>query len=283
MKALWSLVLTIMVSLIASHASAPSQSKTYQVRGVVRELRPDKTQLVIKHEEIPGYMESMIMPFTVHEPKVFKAVKPGDIIEFRLTVNDREDWIDQIKVITHGAPPIVDKTSGLDVLKIGDQIPDLVFIDEKGIPLRLFGLRGKAVAFTFMFTRCPFPKYCPLLATKFRKVQSLLAADSSNSKNCLLLSVTIDPERDTPTVLNQYAQTHDADPIRWRFATGELQTVTTLALRCGVNFWEEKGVITHNLRTMLFGADGRLLRIYKDNSWKEEELVAALHEAALQK
>ena len=262
------LPLLLLASMLSLTAAEP---KTYEVRGVIRELRREKNQLIIRHDEIPGYMDAMVMPFTVRDPQLFKRVQPGDSVSFRLRVTDKEDWIETLKVTGRAAEPAAKKLPKLDPLKVGEPAPDFAFTDTRGRPVRLADYRGSAFAYTFIFTGCPFPKMCPLLSEKFAKVQALLGNSSAQ-----LLSVSIDPVHDTREVLAAYAKRHDADPKRWRIANGDLAAITAFALRSGANFWDEKGIINHNIRTVVVGPDGKVRRIFTDNDWTEKELSEIL-------
>ena len=260
------------LSLLALATSLHAEeTKLYDVRGIVREVRREKSQLVVRHDEIPGYMDAMIMPFTVRDVELFARVQPGDAVAFRLHVTDKEDWIDALKVTARAATPVADKLPKLDPLKVGDPAPDFTFTDSRGQPVRLTDFRGHAFAFTFLFTRCPFPKMCPLLTEKFAKAQTLLGDSGAQ-----LLSLNIDPAHDTPEVLAAYATRHRADPQRWRIATGDLAAITAFALRSGTSFWDEKGVINHNMRTVIVGSDGKVRRIFTDNDWTPEQLAELL-------
>lgn len=273
----------VVAALLVSHSIAWAEKpKEYSVRGVVRETRPAKSQLLVKHEEIPGYMDAMTMPFQVRDPKILDSVKAGDAITFQLHVTDKDHWIDAVKVVGAGekeAPR--PKTTDIAPFKPGDPLPALAFTDERGQPLRLEDYRGKALALTFIYTRCPLPNFCPLLSEKFRTVQESLLADPAAPKNWQLLSVTIDPENDTAEVLQRYAKTQRADAAHWRFATGELRDITVLGLRSGLEFWEGGSEITHNLRTVVFDAKGHMRKVFSENTWTAKELADELRAAAL--
>lgn len=165
-------------------------------------------------------------------------------------------------------------------LDVGDMLPDLAFINSEGKHLRLHDFHGRALLFTFIFTRCPLPEYCPLLGQKFAAIQKTLSADSAGPKNWHMLSLTIDPKNDTPEALDKYAAMLKADPECWSFATGDLATISRLALGLGADFWADKdGFITHHLRSVLVGADGRIRRIHTDNEWYPEEMAAEMRES----
>lgn len=273
----------LIVALLISHGMVwAEEARDYTVRGVVREARPAKSQLVVKHEEIPGYMDAMTMPFTVRDPKILESVKPGDAITFQLHVTDQDHWIDGLKIVGVGEKE-APRPKAMDIapFKPGDPLPALTFTDEHAKPLRLEDYRGKALALTFIYTRCPLPNFCPLLSQKFRTVQETLLADPAAPKNWQLLSVSIDPEHDTTEVLQRYAKTQRADAAHWRFATGELRDITVLGLRSGLEFWEGGSEITHNLRTVVFDAQGRMRKVFSENTWTPADLADELRAGAL--
>ena len=277
-------IFLIAALLISNSIVLAEETRDFTVRGVVRETRPAKSQLVVKHEEITGYMDAMTMPFQVRDPKILESVKAGDAITFQLHVTDKDHWIDGLKIVGAGAGDKEaprPKPTDIAPFKPGDPLPALTFSDERGQPVRLEDYRGKAIAITFIYTRCPLPNFCPLLSEKFRTVQESLKADPAAPKNWQLLSVTIDPEHDTAEVLQRYATAQQADAAHWKFATGELRDITVLGLRSGLEFWEGGSEITHNLRTVVFDAQGRMRKVFSENTWTAKELADELRAGAL--
>jgi protein SCO1 len=268
--------------MISNGPARAEETRDFTVRGVVREAVPAKSQLIVKHEEIPGYMDAMTMPFQVRDPKILESVKAGDAVTFQLHVTNKDHWIDGLKITGAGdKEPPRPKTTDIAPFKPGDSLPALTFSAENGKPLKLEDYRGKALAITFLYTRCPLPNFCPLLSQKFRTVQDTLLADPAAPKNWQLLSVSIDPEHDTAEVLQRYAKLQGADAAHWRFATGELRDITVLGLRSGLEFWEGGSEITHNLRTVVFDAQGRMRKTFSENTWTPAELADELRAGAL--
>jgi protein SCO1/2 len=258
----------------ASQLTADGAFKEYDVRGIVREIRWPKGELLIRHNAIPGYMGAMVMPFTVRDPNSLKKVAIGDEVGFRLHVSDADDWIDNIHVITRAVPGAQFNSKAkpsVAPLQLGDPFPECILRDELGVKFNLSDYKGRPFAYTFLFTQCSFPKMCPLLSQKFERVQSLLGGSDAQ-----LLSISIDPEHDTPKVLLAYAAAHKAERVRWRFATGQLKDITLLAQQSGAQFWDEKGTISHNLRTLVVGQNGRIRGILDGNDWTPEELADLL-------
>lgn len=269
--------------------SVQAEQKTFQVRGVIKEIKPGGKTAVIKHEEIPDYMPAMTMPLDVKDAKELAGLKSGDAITFRMIVTQDDGWIDQVQKVggvpasTNAvAPP--DKSFRrapiVEPLNIGDVVPDYKFTNQLGQPISLAQYRGQALAITFIFTRCPFPLFCPRMNDNFLAAQNQLLALPKGPKNWQLLSISFDPENDTPAVLKNYASQRTADPARWTFATGELFTIDGITEQLGLQFWRQDGSINHNLRTVVLDTKGRVQRVFAGNEWKPEELVAEMVKAA---
>jgi protein SCO1/2 len=170
----------------------------------------------------------------------------------------------------------------MDVLAPGNPVPDVRLTDESGTTRAFSDWRGKAIAVTFVYTRCPIPDFCPLMDRQFAAVQRELLADAALRDRVALLSVSFDPEYDTPAVLAEHARRAGADPRVWRFATGDRDAIAGFASRFGVSVIREGAdarEITHNLRTAVIGRDGRLIEMLSGNEWTASQLLDALRRA----
>src|SRR5438093_3514758 len=242
----------------ARSASPPGLSATqqvFQVKGVVKELKPDGKTVEIRHEEVTNYMPAMTMPFEAKNPKELTGLKAGDAVVFRLTVTDTNSWIDQIRKLTPPSPTELPSRStwrlvrDVDPLQVGDPLPEYHFTNEQGQAVSTRQFKGQALAITFIFTRCPLPNFCPLMSNHFSKAQKNLLARQGGPANWHLLTISFDPEFDTPAVLKAYAQRFGADAAHWSFVTGDLIDITAIAEQFGEKFWLEQGALNHNLRT----------------------------------
>lgn len=259
----------------------------YQVKGIVREVIPDQKKIKIEHEDIPGYMEKMTMLFEVKEAKELEGLQPNDPIAFRMIVTEDDGWIDQIKKTGPpvAAPPSAEnfrRTREVEPLAVGDPMPDYRFTNQLGHVVRLSDFRGQAYAITFIFTRCPFPTFCPQLSKSFEQTQTTLQAISPGPTNWHLFSITIDPQFDTLAVLRDYAQRYHADPKHWSFLTGELIDIDAIGEQFGLQFWRPSpdALPNHNVRTVVVDAAGRIQWVTPENSWKPEALVEQIVRAA---
>ncbi|MEY2428648.1 MAG: hypothetical protein QOJ40_1533 [Verrucomicrobiota bacterium] len=291
----WFLTLMGLVSLTAcdrahetkSRASGPgTNQQRFQVKGVIKELKADGKTVEIRHEEIPNYMPAMTMPFEARDPKELTGLKGGDAVSFRMTVTDTDVWIDQIRKLTPPKPNELPSRStfrfvrDVEPLQIGDPLPEYHFTNELGRAVSTSQFKGQALAITFIFTRCPLPNFCPLMSNNFGEAQKKLLAMSNGPTNWHLLTISFDPEFDTPVILKAYAQRYGADPKHWNFMTGDLIDITAISEQFGQMFWREEGALSHNLRTAVVDAAGRVQKIFEGNKWTSEELVAEMVKGA---
>ncbi len=264
-------------------AACGPQARQYPLEGQILAVRPATNELLIKHGDIPNFMPGMTMAFRVAEPKLLEDRAAGDVIKATLNVTDRDAWISTVEK-TGSAPvpevPAAGPAEGARLLTEGETAPDTALTDQNGHPLRLTDWRGFAVAITFIYTRCPLPQFCPMLDRRFAEVQRAVAADPALGGRVRLLSVSFDPDADTPQALTAHAAKLGADPDRWRFATAPRDEVDRFAIRFGVNVIRESdGTITHNMRTAVVGPNGQVTRLLDGSEWTAATLVADLRAA----
>ena len=277
---------TLVVALATACKEPTGDRQVFQVKGVVQELKPAEKTVVIKHEKIPDYMDAMTMPFEVKDVKELDGLQPGDTVSFRMIVTPEEGWIDQIKKLAAAAPVPPKLPDGMRVvreveaLNVGDAVPNYAFTNELEQAVSLHQFQGKAVAITFIFTRCPFPNFCPRMTSHFATVQEKLKTMPNAPTNWHLLTISFDVDVDTPAVLKQYALRQKYDADHWSFLTGALIDIDAIAEQLGLQFWKQEGTINHNLRTAVFDTQGQLQRIFKDNTWEPDELVQEIIKAA---
>jgi len=269
----------------ANSNSPPSAQQVFQVKGVVVSLKPREKTIEIKHQAIPNYMPGMTMPFDVKDTNEMKGLAPGDPVSFRLTVTDTEGWVDQVHkilTVTNGLTPPSPVTVIKNVprLQVGDTLPEYHFTNQFGKSFSTADFRGQALAITFLFTRCPFPTFCPRMANNFAEVQQQLLSTPNAPTNWQLLTISFDPDFDKPEVLKGYAEAHKYDPGHWTFATGALAEITTIADQFGLTFWSDNGSISHNLRTILLDPAGKVQKVFEGNAWTGPELAVEVNKAA---
>jgi protein SCO1 len=146
--------------------------------------------------------------------------------------------------------------------------PDFTLTSQDGAPATLRELRGKVVAVTFIYTSCP--DVCPMLSDKLARVQDELGPDFGTK--VAFLSITVDPEHDTPAVLKEYAELLDADLGGWTFLTGTQAAVREVARQYGVAVAKgADGQVDHTLLTTLVDRRGIMRVQYLGYRFDPEE------------
>ena len=264
--------------------TADSLVPSYEVRGIVRRFAPDRSTVSIEHEDIPGFMPSMTMPFTVKSQSEVSGLKIGDGISFRMTVTDKGLLLDQVKVIPAGDVHIASPTpspsstssSSARHLKEGEMVPFFSLTNQDGAHVGGDTFRDRPYILTFVFTRCPVPNFCPRISQNFSQLQNTIKADAALASKARLLSITLDPKFDTPEILKAYAEHQQADPAIWKFATGEAAQIDLLTQAFAVYVEPEGGTISHGLATALIGPDGTVIKIWRGNAWTPAEIISEL-------
>ena len=135
-------------------------------------------------------------------------------------------------------------------------------------------LNGGAWALTFIFTRCPLPDYCPMMSLRFHETVNLLR--EAEIKNWNLVSLTIDPEFDTETILEQYVKARGYDYDNWFFCRADINEVRKIGNPLGLSFNTQEFPIEHNLRTAVFDANSKLVEVFSGNKWTAQELAESI-------
>ncbi len=282
----WACATVAMIALVTATAcSRPEPAKQYQLQGQILAVHPEKNEITIKHGDIEGLMPGMTMSFPVKEPSMMAGHTPGDLVTATLEVSSA---LGKLAAITKtGSAPLPANTNEAmlvaGLLAEGDEVPDAALIDQQDRRRSLAEWRGSLTVLSFTYTRCPLPDFCPLMDQNFATLQRALAEDPQLAGKVRLISISIDPEHDTPAVLAEHAKKRRADASVWTFLTGDRTTVERVAGRFGVSIvraTDGSADVTHNLRTVLIGADGRVRKIYTGNDWTPGAVMTDLRAAA---
>ncbi len=282
MKTLSPLIPVILLLFVSSAISCrrnTANEKRYDLKGKVVAVEPDKHLLTVAHEDIKGYMPGMTMPFTDPNDSDFQILTAGDEITATLVIDGSQSWLEEL-IITKESPD-ASATTGISEAKEGDEVPDYVLVNQDGKDIRIHNYRGKALLMTFIYTRCPLPEYCTLMSNNFKEIDSQLEQQPELYAKTHLLSISIDPEYDTPKVLRSYGAAHterysDETFAHWEFASGTKDQVKGIAQFFGLRYFAENDQIVHGLRTVIIGPDGKVFKVYRGNDWKPDELVSNL-------
>jgi protein SCO1 len=269
-----------LVAAACGGGGATGDRREYTLQGQVLSIQPDRMEAVIRHEEITGFMSAMTMPYPVQDAKEYEGLAPGDLISATLIVEPTKGYLQNVKKVgtapLEGAAPDAGAASGFELIKVGAPVPNQTFVDQDGKSVALDSFRGDAVIVTFIYTNCPMPTMCPLMDRNFAQIQAKLK-EQNNMLKVHLLSVSFDPEVDTPPVLKKYAQSLGADPRLWSFVTGDRDEIDKWASGFGVSIsraMNDPRDITHNLRTALLDRQGNLVQVYTGNEWTPAQVLA---------
>lgn len=259
--------------------------KRYPVTGTVVRVEFTDGRVVLDHDAIPDYMDAMTMPFAVRDRALLNGLDAGDVVSATLVVSTRDNrsWLEELKVVRKGqGSDSPSRNPGRDA-QPGEAIPDAALVDQDGRSLRLADFKGKALALTFIYVRCPLPEFCPRMTSHFAAIEKALASDAELYEKTRLLSISFDSEHDTPEVLKAYAkpfQLADKPAFgHWALASGAAPEVRRIAEFFGLEYLPEKGTFAHNLRTAVVRPDGTVFRVHKGSEWEPVDVVSDLRAA----
>lgn len=267
----------------SSDAPESTQARRYELRGEVVEVQPERRTVIVEHAPLEGFMDAMTMPFNVRQEWVLDAAEPGSRIRATLVVDGDRSWLEDV-ILRKSAARGAAAAAVVPQPQPGDPVPVISLLDQDGVELSLQQYEGEFWAFTFVYTRCPLPDFCPWISKNFAALYGAIEAEPQRYGDAQLLSITVDPAYDSPPVLREYGLEQlgargEAGFERWRFARADPQPLGHLSHFTGLRFMPEKGEVVHSLRTVLVDPDRRVVRIFVGNTWDPAELLEALEEA----
>jgi protein SCO1 len=277
-------MLTLLLVVLPS-AGVQAQ-KRYQATGLVLSVDRSRHTMEVSCHEIPGFMDAMVMSFTVPDAKALESVSRGALIDFTLVVGKDASHAENVRVRHYDSaerePSKARRLQAFDEalrgpvhrLAIGEAVPDFTLSDQQKRAIHFRQFAGKVVALNFVYTRCALPEYCVRSSNNFGVIQKQF--QKRLGKDLVLLTVTFDPVHDQPEVLRDYAKTWKADPENWRFLTGEVGDVQRACDLFGVNFVPDEGLFIHALHTAIIDRDGKLVANLEGNEFTAQEFADLL-------
>lgn len=255
-------------------APAKIEVADYALKGVVTRTEPEKQHVRIRHEEIPNLMPAMTMRFEYKDRDLLAELRPGDEVEGTLHVvkvdGAVESWELRGLTVTKPAPKemVLRLSNGKAELvpaprplQVGDAVPDFAMTMQDGKLVKLSQLRGTVIVLTFIYTRCPLPDFCPLMDKKFSALAQAIALFPERARHIRLISLSFDPEHDTPEVLRKHALIRGATPPLWTYAVATHDELAKVAPGLGLAYGPSKDEFIHNLCTAVIDRDGKLARV----------------------
>ena len=243
------------LALLVCLGCGVSSEQSYDVTGRVEGVDAEREQVRIAHDEIPGFMPAMTMSFDVASPAALEAAQPGDRVRFTLLRSATRLSITDLEVIEVGAG-----ISGASPFPQDLEVaPGFRLVDQDGAEFALEDAAGAAVLLDFVFTRCPGP--CPILTASHAELQRSLPPGIRERTR--FVSISLDPEYDTPARLREYATARGADLAGWSFLTGDPDRVASVVQSYHVGSTRAPdGSIDHTVITFLIDPQGRIARRY---------------------
>jgi protein SCO1 len=278
----WLSVSLLVLMILAATSSAAGQPvPRHAMRGMVLALDAARKTIVVSHDDVPGVMPAMTMPFEVSDRRELNRIVPGAIVSFTLVVSQASARIENLRVVRYDSveqDPLTARrlrllrnlTRPATPVTVGQAVPDFTLIDQTHQRVSLSQFRGKLVAVNFIYTSCVLPQFCYRLANHFsvmeRRFRERLGRD------LVLLTITFDPARDTPERLAEYARHWKANPAVWHFLTGSADDVGRVCGLFDVDFFPEEGLISHVSRTLLIDRRGAIAASIEGNQYTAAQL-----------
>ena len=276
-------VLFLALIVFFAGAGRARAAESYSVTGVVLKVDKAKKTFTASCKEIPGYMDAMVMPYSVRNSRELEGLGPGIMVEFKLVVDKESSHAEAVRIRGYDSleqDPLTARRLRLlnahsdspepEPLAAGQQVPDFALLDQNGQHVALSQFAGKVVAITFIYTRCALPNFCFRLSNNFGRLQKRFS--DRMGQDLVLLSISFDPVHDTPEVLAHYGSIWNADPKGWRLLTGDLSEVQMVSREFGMNFWLDEGLMTHSLHTIVIDRSGKLVSNLEGNEFTADQL-----------
>jgi len=268
----------------APAAPATPAEVRHPLTGEIVKILADRDTLLVSHDKIPGYMMAMTMEFKVTKADLANA-KEGQRIRAELVQRGEDLWLEKIwpddtvtkSTLDAATKALVQDTAmrGKEAYReIGETLPTFTLLDQEGRTVAANRFRGKKVVLNFIFTRCPIATMCPAATLRMSELQK--AARAAGAKDFELVSVSLDPEYDTPGVLREYAESRGLDTSNWSFLTGPDTAVRQLLSQLGVIREFEGSTIKHSLATVLIDEQGRIVYRADGSAWQVDDFVRRL-------
>lgn len=278
------LTITGLAVLLLIAVGCQSQSKQFSLHGKVMAKDEAAGELTVKHDDIPGFMPAMTMPYKVKDRDALREVEPGDTIDADLITVDggKEYWLQSFRITDQSGRQNA-KPSIKHALKVGDPVPDIPMINQDGKQIHFGDFKGKSVLITFIYTRCPMPAFCPRLSSQFARIHEDLVKTPGDYEKTHLLTISFDPKYDTAPVLRKYGlaylDNHAEGFAHWDFASADPADMRKIADTFGLEYFEEDNQISHSMDIVLLTLDGTVAK-YWSTEWTAAELEAALRQQA---
>ena len=277
----------ILLFILFSCSEQKNQSKSYPFKGVIIDIFKEQKKMMIKHDEVPGFMMEMTMMFNIEPSIDFELFEVGDSLNFNFYILEEKNgpaktWADQIKVVGHRELTEFEVFDDFfeqdETIQIGEKVSNFKFLNLDGEEIQLNAFNQKLKFISFIFSRCPMPTFCPAVMMK----NQYLASAFKENNNIEFIIISFDYNYDTPEVLkNAYSAIFsDYNNTQILSSYGYKDEVLKLTMEAGLGF---SGIdegdprdINHTLKSLLLDPEGILIESFGGDSWLPKEVESQI-------
>jgi protein SCO1/2 len=258
-------------------------AEKHAISGIVLTVSRSHRSMTVSCQQVPGYMDAMVMPFDVRNAKVLNGVKPGSTIDFTVVNNGNSSYAENIRVRPYQNLELeptearrlailnsIANPAAPKALNVQQPVPDFTLTDQNRNPISFSQLKGRVVALSFAYVRCPNPAYCYRLTNNLGQLKKRFSGRMG--RDLVLLTIIIDPDHDQNDAIANYAKIWNADPQTWHFLTGPLPEVQRVSRMFGMEFWSEEGLLVHPFHTVIIDREGMLFANLEGNQFTSRQL-----------
>lgn len=264
--------------------AAADGERRFPLTGEVLSVAAESRTARVQHDEIAGLMPAMTMDFPVEEVDL-AMLQPGHRIRATLVVSGDTFRLEQVwpddaaarRTVAAATAALQQDTvirGAKAYREVGEQMPDFALLDQDGRVVEIGRFRGRPVVLNFIYSRCPIPTMCPAATARMVALQK--AARAAGIADLQLVSVTLDPQHDTPGVLRAYAASHGIDTANFALLTGPEAAIRALLTQMGVVAEFAGPLIKHSLGTVLIDPHGKIVWREDGSAWDPAVFVARM-------
>ena len=253
----------------------------YHVHGVVLGKSPLNQEITIEQAPVLRRMPATSAVYRIPGSGLFRNLQTGDSIagEAYLPENGDPNELRGAMVLSETRNPQVLASLPPHMLLDGESLPSIPMLNDNRKQVDLTQFRGKAVLVTFVDTQCT--EDCPIITKLFGEVNALLSRNPQVYQHSRLITVSLDPAHDTPSVLRRYGLQYlhgDASGFdHWEFVTLTPANLNRLATSFGVLYQASKdGDIVHTMDVSLIGPNNTLIQSWDGDDWHPAVIAKAV-------
>ena len=286
------ILLPIFLLLISCSKNIEKEyDQVYSFTGIIIKKFDEKQQMLIDHEEVPGFMDKMVMIFNIDTTINMEQYNVGDSLNFNFYVSYQDQgaaktWASELKIVGHrqlteeeNYDDFFNENQSID---IGDKISDATFLNIDGEEVQLSQWDGKFKFISFIFSRCPMPNFCPAVIMKNQYLVNQFHNKQEHPIEFIIIS--FDYKYDTPEVLkNAYGGIfNDYDNIHFLSSYNHIPDIMKITEEAGLGFSGidegDEREIGHTLKSLLIDPNGVLIKSYSGDNWQPKEVENEINE-----